>query len=94
MAKEQNIQKEIIDYISSLGGIAIKQNQIGIYAQAGVPDLLCCVKGRFIAIEVKKPKQKPTPIQNAFLEAISLCGGISFYATSVEEVKNKLSQIT
>lgn len=87
MAKEQDIQKEIIDYISSIGGIAFKQNQIGIYAQAGVPDLLCCVKGRFIAIEVKKPKKKPKAIQNAFIEAINKCGGIAFYATSVDDVK-------
>ena len=92
MAKEQDIQGAIIKYIQSIGGMAFKQNQIGIYAQAGVPDLLCCVKGHFIAIEVKKPKQKPKPIQNAFLEAINLCGGIAFYATSVEEVKIKLSE--
>ena len=61
MAKEQDIQGAIIKYIQSIGGMAFKQNQIGIYAQAGVPDLLCCVKGRFVAIEVKKPKKKPKP---------------------------------
>lgn len=90
MTKEQDIQGAIIKYIQSIGGMAFKQNQIGIYAQAGVPDLLCCVKGRFVAIEVKKPKKKPTAIQNAFIEAINKCGGLAFYATSVEEVKSTI----
>lgn len=90
--KEQDIQKKIIDYISSIGGIAIKQNQIGIYAQAGVPDLICCLYGRFIGIEVKKPGQRPKPLQKAFIEAINKCDGIAFYATSVEDVKNELKK--
>lgn len=92
MTKEQDIQGDIIKYIQSIGGIAFKQNQIGIYAQAGVPDLLCCVKGHFIAIEVKKPKKKPTPIQYAFLEAINKCGGLAFYVTSVDEVKSYIEK--
>lgn len=91
--KEQNIQTNIMNYISSIGGLPIKQNQLGIYAQAGVPDLICCVKGHFIGIEVKQPGKKPKPIQKAFLEAITKCGGIAFYATSVEEVKDKLKEL-
>lgn len=90
--KEQDIQKKIIDYITSIGGIAIKQNQIGIYAQAGVPDLICCVYGRFVGIEVKKPGQKPKPLQWAFIDAIKRCHGIAFYATSVEDVKKMLEE--
>lgn len=93
MTKEQDIQGAIIKYIQSVGGIAFKQNQIGIYAQAGVPDLLCCINGRFVAIEVKKPKKKPTAIQNAFIDAINLCGGFAFYATSVEEVQNYIERL-
>ena len=58
MAKEQDIQTNIMNYIRSIGGLPIKQNQIGIYAQAGVPDIIACIKGRFVAIEVKKPKKK------------------------------------
>ena len=53
MAKEQDIQTNIMDYIRSIGGLPIKQNQIGIYAQAGVPDIIACIKGRFVAIDVK-----------------------------------------
>ena len=88
--KEQDIQTSIMNYIKSIGGLPIKQNQIGIYAQKGVPDILACVKGKFVAIEVKRPKQKPTPIQYAWLEAIKKAGGVAFWADNLEDVKKEL----
>lgn len=91
--EEQKIQTKIIKYIEKIGGLAIKQNQIGIYAQAGVPDLICCLHGRFIAIEVKIPGEYPKPLQMAFIDAINRCGGFAFYATSVEEVERKLKEL-
>lgn len=90
--EEQDIQTLIMNHIRSLGGLPIKQNQIGIYAQAGVPDIIACIKGRFVAIEVKKPNKEPSAIQYAFLEAINRCGGIAFWADNLEDVKNKLKK--
>lgn len=92
MAKEQDIQTSIMNYIKSIGGLPIKQNQIGIYGQAGVPDIIACIKGRFVAIEVKRPKQKPKPIQYAWLEAIKAAGGIAFWADNLESVKEVLKK--
>ena len=33
------------------------------YGRAGVPDFLCCYRGRFIAIETKAGRGKATPLQ-------------------------------
>ena len=33
------------------------------YGRAGVPDLLCCHKGRFIAVETKAGRGRATPLQ-------------------------------
>ena len=88
---EQDIQKNIIDFLEKNGFLAIKHNNIGIYARAGVPDILACSnQGKFIGIEVKRPGEKPKPIQQAFLDAINKLNGVAFYATSVEEVKQNL----
>ena len=88
---EQDIQKSIIDFLEKNGFLAIKHNNMGIYARAGVPDILACSnKGKFIGIEVKRPGEKPKPIQQAFLDAINNLNGVAFSAVSVEEVKNKL----
>lgn len=56
----------------------------------GVADLICIVMplGRFLAIEVKRPKYSPsdvTPDQRAFLAAVRRFGGVSGIATNVEE---------
>ena len=90
--KEQNVQTSIMNYIKSIGGLPIKQNQIGIYGQAGVPDIIACIKGRFVAIEVKKPGQKPKPIQVAFLEAINKKGGLAFWSDNLEKVEEELKK--
>ena len=89
---EQVIQTSIMRYIKSIGGLPIKQNQIGIYAQAGVPDIIACVKGRFIAIEVKRPGKKPEPIQEAFLESINKKGGLAFWADNLDKVKTIIKE--
>ena len=55
----------------------------------GVSDLICIVAplGRFLAIEVKRPKYSPsdvTPDQRCFLAAVRKFGGVSGIATNVE----------
>lgn len=89
---EQHIQTSIMRYIKSVGGLPIKQNQIGIYAQAGVPDIIACIKGRFVAIEVKKPGEKPKPIQEAFLDSITRKGGVAFWTDNLDKVKSELKK--
>ena len=90
MAKEQDIHACIMNYISSIGGLPIKFNNIGIYAKAGVSDILACIKGRFVAIEVKKPGKKPTALQKQFIDAVNLIGGVAFWADNLNDVKEKL----
>lgn len=93
MAKEQDIQTAIMNYISSIGGLPVKFNNMGIYAKAGVSDILACVKGRFVAIEVKRPGKKPSDLQERFLDAVNTIGGFAFWADSLQEVKDKLKEL-
>ena len=46
------------------------------YGNSGVPDFLCCVNGKFVAIEAKAGKGKPTALQEKNLKAINESGGI------------------
>ena len=93
MTKEQDIQTTIMNYISSIGGLPIKFNNIGIYAKAGVSDILACIKGRFVAIEVKKPGGKPSALQLQFIAAINNIGGLAFWADNLQDVKDKLKEL-
>ena len=45
------------------------------YGNSGVPDFLCCVNGKFLAIEAKAGKGTPTALQEKNLQAIVDSGG-------------------
>lgn len=87
---EQQIQAKILTYL---------QKEIGAYCvkvvsatRAGVPDILACVAGKFVAIEVKRPETINTvsELQQYNLDLVKKCGGIAFVATSVNDVKAAL----
>lgn len=74
-------------------------------AQRGVPDLLTCIAGKFIAIEVKKDakeiekweKAKDTDTRSAAQHAqqglIREAGGVTLIVCSVEEVETDLREL-
>jgi len=47
------------------------------FGRSGVPDIVCCVRGLFLAIECKAGKNKTTPLQDRELEAIAAASGRS-----------------
>ena len=48
------------------------------YGTSGVPDFLCCVDGRFVAVEAKAGKGTTTALQVKNLREIEAAGGITF----------------
>jgi len=56
----------------------------------GVSDIICCWKGRFLAIELKIKPNGPTHEQREFLADCRKAGGIAFVAYSLEDVKKEL----
>lgn len=94
MPKEQDIQTSIMNYISSIGGLPVKFNNFGVYAKAGVSDILACVKGKFVAIEVKKPGGRPSALQLQFIAAVNNIGGLAFWTDNLQDVKDKLKELS
>ena len=46
---------------------------------SGTPDLLCCIRGIFVALELKKSnKDKPTRLQSHMLKEVERACGMSF----------------
>jgi Holliday junction resolvase len=63
----------------------------GISANNGTPDILACLNGRFIAIEAKAGKNKPTDLQTLNLKRIDDAGGLALVIN--EENLNQLEFI-
>ena len=50
------------------------------YGRSGVPDIIACVNGRFLAIECKAGGNKPTALQTREIENIRIAGGVAVVA--------------
>ena len=63
------------------------------YGNSGVPDFLCCVNGKFLAIEAKAGRGKTTALQEKNLRRIQDSNGWSMVVDeeSIEEVQIILS---
>jgi Holliday junction resolvase len=57
----------------------------------GIPDILACLNGRFIGIEAKAGKNKPTDLQTLNLKRIDEAGGLALVIN--EENLNQLEFI-
>jgi len=49
----------------------------GGYGRSGIPDIIGCIKGRFIAIECKAGNNMPTALQERELNTIGRAGGFA-----------------
>lgn len=62
----------------------------GAFSLAGIPDLVGCIDGRFVALEVKTDKGKPSKIQLYIIECIKNAGGIAGVVRSYDDVLDLL----
>ena len=97
---EQQIQRTILEYLWAKKILAFKFNNAGIRkpdgswiptGTKGVSDILGVLPdGRFMAIEVKRPGNKATQLQQQFLDNVNDKKGLGFIAYSVDDVVREL----
>lgn len=87
--RESSIQTQIIDWLREQGCYVVNIHGHP-FQEKGVPDILFCFQGRFGAIEVKIPGEKPTTIQQHHLDSIGRAGGWAMCAHSLEEAQAAL----
>jgi hypothetical protein len=56
----------------------------------GASDLIGCFRGRFVALEVKRPGEYPTHEQRLFLALIDRLGGVAAVVRSVADALEAL----
>ena len=85
--KESQIQNKIIKYLNGIGAYSIKTI---VTNRNGSPDLICCFKGRYVALEVKAEKGIVSKLQEHNIKLIKKSGGVAAVVRSVEDVKKIL----
>lgn len=65
------------------------------YQKKGIPDLIGCYEGRFIALEIKLPggSYGATKLQLERIRQIREAGGVADVVTSIEEVEALLREV-
>ncbi len=69
--------KAAVKKILNAHGVYYFPPATGGYGRSGVPDIVCCVNGRFLAIECKAGNGKTTVLQDRELGAIVDAGGVA-----------------
>ena len=90
---EKDIVTAIMRYLKTVPDCFAWKTHGGIYGTAGIPDIICCLQGRFIAFEVKTPSGKLTKIQEITIQRIQRAKGYAFKVTSVDEVREIIQNL-
>ena len=90
---EKDIVAAIKRYLATLGeDVFFWKEHGGPYGVSGVPDIICCSKGRFLGLEAKLSGGKLTALQKRALERINRAGGLARRVESVDDVRDVIAQ--
>lgn len=91
MRNEADVKKRITRLLKKYAIWYTMPHQAG-FSQPGVPDYLCCVRGRFLGIEAKFGKNTTTPMQERQLGDIRKAGGRAIVVNdkNIEQLESEL----
>lgn len=104
--KENDCVNAIMEYLNYKNIFVFRVNNTPIYdprggrfrkkgkwERYGVSDILGIYKGKFLAIEVKRPNGVLSDYQKKFIKDVNDRGGIAFKAVTVDDVIKELDKI-
>lgn len=95
MTPEKKVKNKVVALLKEAGAYYFYPVTSG-YGASGVPDIIVCYRGRFLGIECKAGRNKPTKLQEHHLEQIRKAGGIPMVINedNIYEVASWLSIIS
>lgn len=95
MASEKIFENKIKKFLTEHGAWYIKYWAGSQFTKEGIPDILSCINGYFVAIEVKGPTGRPTPLQLHTIREIRNAGGFAFvlYPSAFEDFKDFICRL-
>lgn len=91
---ESKVKRKVTDILNKYNAYFFYPPSNG-FGRAGIPDIIVCYCGQFIAIECKAGKNTTTALQRKELRAIEDAGGYALVIneTNIEQVDAVLHQI-
>jgi hypothetical protein len=91
MTPEKKVKNAVVDILKLYKNLYYFYPVMGGYGAAGIPDIVVCYRGYFIAVECKAGKGKTTALQDKNLKQIRDAGGVSLVVN--EENLQELQEI-
>lgn len=100
--REQDLLKTCLQWLllngyhvwrQNSGGMKIGKRFVRFSHESGISDIIgWTAVGRFLAIETKRPGQKPTATQQSFLDVLNASGGIGLCVHTLDELIDQLKE--
>jgi len=92
---EADLVKKIIKALRALPKTEAMKIHGDLYQERGIPDILCCRKGKFFAFEVKRPgkEKNVSKYQQLKLLRIKEARGVALIISSVEEALKAVENV-
>lgn len=90
---ESKVKKRVREMLDALGIYHFMPPANG-FGRAGIPDIIACMDGHFIAIECKAGKGTTTALQDRELDRIHNAGGTTYIAreNNIDELQQILKE--
>ena len=91
---ERKVKEKVVTVLKQYGAYYFFPATYGL-GRAGVPDIIACHLGYFVAIECKAGKNKPTALQEAEMQRIRSAGGLTYVINeeNADQLKKELLQL-
>lgn len=92
---EKQFQKKVIKYLKATPKTWFVKVWGGGFQRSGIPDLICCVNGVFIAVELKGGDGRVSELQKMNIRQINEAGGIGLilYPKGYEDFKKIVEEV-
>lgn len=92
MPRENTIVGAITRELDKRGAWHVNIHGAGV-GRNGVPDILACHLGQFLAIECKQERGRASKLQEWELERVACAGGTAIVARTIDQLRDALDEI-
>lgn len=96
MPSEKEFEKKVKKFLDGLGPeVWYFKHWAGAYSKSGIPDIIACISGHFMGIELKKEDGTPSPLQIRNIDLIQAARGYGYilYPKDFEAFKEDVRAI-
>lgn len=95
MAAEKTFENQIKKFLDKLPNTWYFKVWSGPYSKSGIPDIIACINGHFVALEVKADNGRASELQKRNIRVINECNGLGIivYPKDFEKLKERLLEL-